>query len=210
MLENILVLTHSSIKIKNSKTIYFDPFKIDKNYNDADYIFITHSHYDHYSEEDIKKVRKKETKIIITLDLKEKVKELGFENSNIIIVAPNEKYIIDTLNIETIPAYNNEKQFHPKSNNWVGYIIEINDEKYYIAGDTDITEENKKIKCDVALLPIGGTFTMNYEEAAELANIIKPKIVIPIHYGSIVGNKCDAEKFTKLINKEIKCEIKLK
>ncbi len=210
MLENILVLTHSSIKIKNSKTIYFDPFKIDKNYNDADYIFITHSHYDHYSEEDIKKVRKKETKIIITLDLKEKVKELGFENSNIIIVNPNEKYIIDTLNIETIPAYNNEKQFHPKSNNWVGYIIEINDEKYYIAGDTDITEENKKIKCDVALLPIGGTFTMNYEEAAELANIIKPKIVIPIHYGSIVGNKCDAEKFTKLINKEIKCEIKLK
>lgn len=210
MLENILVLTHSSIKIKNSKTIYFDPFKIDKNYNDADYIFITHSHYDHYSEEDIKKVRKKETKIIITSDLKEKVKELGFENSNIIIVTPNEKYIIDTLKIETIPAYNNEKQFHPKSNNWVGYIIEINGEKYYIAGDTDITEENKKIKCDVALLPIGGTFTMNYEEATELANIIKPKIVIPIHYGSIVGNKSDAEKFKKLINKEIKCEIKLK
>ena len=210
MLENILVLTHSSIKIKNSKTIYFDPFKIDKNYNDADYIFITHSHYDHYSEEDIKKVRKKETKIIITSDLKEKVKELGFENSNIIIVVPNEKYIIDTLKIETIPAYNNEKQFHPKSNNWVGYIIEINDEKYYMAGDTDITEENKKIKCDVALLPIGGTFTMNYEEAAELVNIIKPKIVIPIHYGSIVGNKSDAEKFKKLINKEIKCEIKLK
>lgn len=210
MLENILVLTHSSIKIKNSKTIYFDPFKIDKNYNDADYIFITHSHYDHYSEEDIKKVRKKETKIIITSDLKERVKELGFENSNIIIVNPNEKYIIDTLKIETIPAYNNKKQFHPKSNNWVGYIIEINGENYYIAGDTDITEENKKIKCDVALLPIGGTFTMNYEEAAELANIIKPKVVIPIHYGSIVGNKCDAEKFTKLINKEIKCEIKLK
>lgn len=210
MLENILVLTHSSIKIKNSKTIYFDPFKIDKNYNDADYIFITHSHYDHYSEEDIKKVRKKETKIIITSDLKEKVKELGFENSNIIIVTPNEKYIIDTLKIETIPAYNNEKQFHPKSNNWVGYIIEINGEKYYIAGDTDITEENKKIKCDVALLPIGGTFTMNYEEAAKLTNIIKPKIVIPIHYGSIVGNREDAEKFIKLINKDIRCEIKLK
>ncbi len=210
MLENIFVLTHSSIKIKNSKTIYFDPFKIDKNYNDADYIFITHSHYDHYSEEDIKKVRKKETKIIITSDLKEKVKELGFENSNIIIVTPNEKYIIDTLKIETIPAYNNEKQFHPKSNNWVGYIIEINGEKYYIAGDTDITEENKSINCDVAFLPIGGTFTMNYEEAAKLTNIIKPKIVIPIHYGSIVGNREDAEKFIKLINKDIRCEIKLK
>ena len=210
MLENILVLTHSSIKIKNSKTIYFDPFKIDKNYNDADYIFITHSHYDHYSEEDIKKVRKKETKIIITSDLKERVKELGFENSNIIIVNPNEKYIIDTLKIETIPAYNNEKQFHLKSNNWVGYIIEINCEKYYIAGDTDITEENKSINCDVAFLPIGGTFTMNYEEAAKLTNIIKPKIVIPIHYGSIVGNREDAEKFIKLINKDIRCEIKLK
>ena len=210
MLENILVLTHSSIKIKNSKTIYFDPFKIDKNYNDADYIFITHSHYDHYSEEDIKKVRKKETKIIITSDLKGKVKELGFENLNIIIVNPNEKYIIDTLKIETIPAYNNKKQFHPKSNNWVGYIIEINGEKYYIAGDTDITEENKKIKCDVAFLPIGGTYTMNYEEAAHLANIINPKIVVPTHYGSIIGTNEDADKFAKLLNKKIICEIKLK
>lgn len=210
MLENIFVLNHSSIKIKDNKTIYFDPYKIEKNYKDADYIFITHSHYDHYSEEDIKKVRKKETKIIITSDLKGKVKELGFENLNIIIVNPNEKYIIDTLKIETIPAYNNEKQFHLKSNNWVGYIIEINCEKYYIAGDTDITEENKSINCDVAFLPIGGTFTMNYEEAAKLTNIIKPKIVIPIHYGSIVGNREDAEKFIKLINKDIRCEIKLK
>lgn len=210
MLENIFVLNHSSIKIKSSKIIYFDPFKVGKNYNDADYIFITHSHYDHYSEEDINKVRKNETKIIVTRDLKENVEKLGFDNSNILLVEPNEKYIIDTLKIETIPAYNVEKKFHPKSNKWVGYILEISDKKYYVAGDTDITEENKKIKCDVAFLPIGGTYIMNYEEAAHLANIINPKIVVPTHYGSIIGTNEDADKFAKLLNKKIICKIKLK
>lgn len=146
MLENIFVLNHSSIKIKNNKTIYFDPYQIDKNYKDADYIFITHSHYDHYSEEDIVKVKKAETKIIITIDLKEKVEKLGLVSSNIIIVEPNKKYTIDKLKVETIPAYNNEKPFHPKYNKWVGYILETSTGRFYLAGDTDITAENKKNK----------------------------------------------------------------
>ena len=210
MLENIFVLNHSSIKIKSSKIIYFDPFKIDKNYNDADYIFITHSQYDHYSEEDINKVRKNETKIIVTRDLKENVEKLGFDNSNILLVEPNEKYIIDTLKIETIPAYNVGKKFHPKSNKWVGYIIKLNGVRYYIAGDTDITDENRKVKCDVAFVPVGGTYTMDFKEAASLVNEIKPKITVPIHYGSIVGTKQDADNFSKLVNPEIKCEILLK
>ena len=209
MLENIFVLNHSSIKIKDNKTIYFDPYQIEKNYKDADSIFITHSHYDHYSEEDIVKVKKAETKIIITIDLKEKVEKLGLVSSNIIIVEPNKKYTIDKLKVETIPAYNNEKPFHPKYNKWVGYILETSTGRFYIAGDTDITAENKKINCDIAFLPIGGTYTMNYKEAAELANIINPKIVIPTHYGSIVGTKEDAYKFKELINKTIRCEIKL-
>lgn len=207
MLENIFVLNHSSIKIKNNKTIYFDPYQIDKNYKDADYIFITHSHYDHYSEEDIVKVKKAETKIIITIDLKEKVEKLGLVSSNIIIVEPNKKYTIDKLKVETIPAYNNEKPFHPKNNKWVGYILETSTGRFYIAGDTDITAENKKINCDIAFLPIGGTYTMNYKEAAELANIINPKIVIPVHYGSIIGLEEDAYKFKELINKTIRCKI---
>ena len=100
-------------------------------------------------------------------------------------------------------AYNNNKRFHPKENNWVGYLIAIDGITYYIAGDTDITEENRQVKCDVAFVPIGGTYTMDYKEAAKLINEIKPKIAIPTHYASIVGTKEDGIKFAKLLEPEI-------
>ena len=186
MLENIQVLYHSSIKINKDKVIYIDPFKIDIEYHDSDIIFITHSHYDHYSEEDIKKIIKQNTKIVVTEDLKEKASKF-INIKNVISVQPNEKHCVEGINFETIPAYNTNKKFHPKQNNWVGYVIEINGLKYYIAGDTDITEENKQVKCDVAFVPVGGTYTMTAKEAAELVNTIKPKIAVPIHYGSVVG-----------------------
>ncbi len=210
MLENIEVLCHSCIKFKNDKTIYVDPFRIKEAYNDADIIFVTHSHYDHFSQEDINKVKKDNTKIIITKDLEQDVLKLGFKKENILLVEVNKEYIIENMKVQTIPAYNINKQFHKKDNGWVGYIIYINGVSYYIAGDTDITAENRNVKCDVAFVPIGGTYTMDFKEAAELVNIIKPKIVVPIHYGEIVGSRQDAEEFKKLINKEIKCEILLK
>ena len=208
MLENITCLGHSSIKIiNNDQIIYIDPYKINNYYADADIIFITHNHYDHYSKEDIIKIKQDSTKIIITKDLLQETLDLGFIESNIIIVEPSKTYKIENLMFQTIPAYNVNKIFHPKENNWVGYIIEINKIKYYIAGDTDITEENQKVICDVAFLPIGGTYTMTKEEAATLANHIKPKVVVPIHYGIIVGTKQDAIEFKNLLNSSIKCEI---
>lgn len=210
MLDNIEVICHSSIKINKGIIIYFDPFKIEKKYNDADIIFITHDHYDHYSEEDIDKVIKNNTIIVSPVDLLEKLLNKGLKKENIISVKPYEDYNIKNLKFSTIPAYNIDKQFHPRKNNWVGYLIELEEITYYIAGDTDITEDNKKIKCDVAFVPIGGTFTMNYQEASELINTIKPKIVVPIHYGSIVGTKEDAINFKKLINPKIECKILIK
>ena len=108
---------------------------------------------------------------------------------------------------ETIPAYNINKTFHPKENDWVGYVIELNDIRYYIAGDTDITEENKRVKCDVAFVPVGGTYTMDFKEAAQLINEMQPKVAVPIHYGSVVGTKQDAEEFIKLLNQNIKGTI---
>ena len=207
MLENIEVLCHSSIKIKKEKTIYFDPFKITENYNDADIIFITHDHFDHYSEEDIEKVKKEDTIIVVPESLYEKVLQDGFKKEYIITVIPNRNYQLKGIKFETIPAYNLNKKFHPKENNWVGYILEINDIKYYIAGDTDITEDNKKVKCDVAFVPIGGTYTMDFKEASELVNEIKPKIAIPIHYGEIVETKEDAQNFIKLLNQKIEGKI---
>ncbi len=207
MLETIEVLCHSSIKISKGIIVYIDPFKIDKEFHDADLIFITHSHYDHYSEEDILRVKKENTKIILTKDILEKPLQLGFNKESILAVEPNKDYEIDNIKFTTIPSYNVNKQFHPKSNNWVGYIIDFDNTKYYIAGDTDITEENQNVKCDIAFIPVGGTYTVNYIEAAELTNKIHPKIVIPIHYGSIVGTKQDAIEFKKLLDKDIECRI---
>ena len=210
MLENIEVLYHSSIRINKEKTIYIDPFKIDRNYNDADIVFITHDHYDHYSEEDIDKVINENTTIIIPEELLTKLLKKGINKNAIITVEPNEKYVVQGIKFETIPAYNTNKTFHPKKNGWVGYIIIINGIRYYIAGDTDITEENKKVKCDVAFVPVGGTYTMDFKEAASLINEIKPKIAIPIHYGSIVGTEQDAIDFIRLLHPEIKGIILMK
>ena len=210
MLENIEVLYHSSIRINKEKTIYIDPFKIDRNYNDADIVFITHDHYDHYSEEDIDKVINENTTIIIPEELITKLLIKGINKNAIITVEPNKNYMVQGIKFETISAYNTNKTFHPKENGWVGYIIIINGIRYYIAGDTDITEENKQVKCDVAFVPVGGTYTMDFKEAASLINEIKPKIAIPIHYGSIVGTEQDATDFIKLLHPSIKGIILMK
>ena len=207
MLEDIEVLCHSSIRIAKEKVIYIDPFKVDKNYNDADMIFITHDHYDHYSEGDIDKVKKEDTIIIVPEELLTKLLKRGYNKNDIITVEPNKQYMVQGIKFETIPAYNINKSFHPKDNEWVGYIIEIKGNRYYIAGDTDVTEENRNIKCDVALVPVGGTYTMDFKEAAQLINEIKPKIAVPMHYGDIVGTNQDATNFIKLLHQTIKGEI---
>ena len=203
MLDNIEINCHSSIKINKGKIIYVDPFKIKDEKHDADTILITHFHYDHYSEEDIKKVMSPHTIIVMP-------KNTEISKPNSLFVEPNGTYNVSGIKIETIPAYNINKKFHPKQNGWVGYILNLENTRYYIAGDTDITEENKQIKCDIAFIPIGGTYTLDYKEAAELANIIQPKIVVPIHYGSIVGTQKDAVNFAKLLNSNIKCKVLIK
>ena len=141
MLENISINCHSSIKFNYKNVIYFDPFRIKEDSHDADLIFCTHTHYDHFSEEDILKIKKENTKIVTTIDGKEKAKNIGFKDDDIFVVKPNEKYNICKMEVKTINAYNENKNFHPKENEWVGYIMELNNIKYYIAGDTDITKE---------------------------------------------------------------------
>lgn len=208
---NIKVLYHSSIKIESNINIYFDPFKIEVASNDADVIFITHEHYDHFSPEDILKIKKENTIIVLPKNMENMALDLNFEKTNIVLVEPNQKYKLENqeLIFETIPAYNVNKNFHKKEMNWVGYILEIEGKRVYVAGDTDITEENKQVKCGIALVPIAGTYTMEAKEAAELINIIKPKIAIPIHYGAIVGNKEDEKIFVENVEKDIECKILL-
>lgn len=210
MLENIQVLNHNCIKFNKEKVIYTDPFQLKNHYHDADIIFITHSHYDHFSEEDIEKVKNKDTTICVTEDLYNKTVTLGFLENNIIIVKPNQTYQILGIEVKTIPAYNRNKKFHPKENNWVGYLLNLQDTLYYIAGDTDMTEENKKVNCDVAFVPVGGTYTMDCMEATQLVNHIKPSIAVPVHYGSVVGEEKDAKMFVQNLEKGIEGKILIK
>ena len=189
--DNIKINIQSSIKITLDKIIYFDPFKIEENYHDADIIFITHNHYDHFDTESINKVKNDNTIIIAPKSMEEEIRSLDLKDY--FYLNPNDELNIDGINIKCLRAYNNEKPFHPKSNNWLGYIISYNNISYYIAGDTDKTIDNEKVKCDIALLPIGGKFTMDTNEAEELIRIINPKIVIPTHYGSIVGSSNDGK-----------------
>ena len=188
-IDNITINTQSSIRIDLDKIIYFDPFEIKEKVNDADIIFITHDHYDHFDINSINNIKNDNTIVVAPKSIKDSINKLSFKEC--IFLNPDEEKIIDGIKIQTVRAYNIGKTFHLKSNSWLGYIIEYNNIKYYIAGDTDITEDNKQLKCDVAFLPCGGKFTMDYKEAAELAKIINPKVVIPIHYGSIVGTPED-------------------
>lgn len=209
MLDNVEVFCHNSIKIKGSKTIYIDPFRINEEYKDADYVFSTHSHYDHFSEDDIEKVMKENTVIITPDSSRELAYDLTKDKERVKIIEPVKEYKLDGISFTTTHAYNREKMYHPKKEGWVGYIIELDGIKYYIAGDTDNVKELKTVECDVAFIPVGGTYTMDYAEAAGLANTIKAKVVVPTHYGLICGKKEDAEKFEKLvIDKDVQILIK--
>ena len=207
MLDKVRVLYHASIVLHDN--IYIDPYKIENETHNAKYVFVTHSHYDHLSIEDIEKVRNEDTIFFVTPDCKEKLLSIGVGEKRIVCVAPNEIYKFGKIEVNVIAAYNVDKEYHPKENNWVGYLIKIEGISYYIMGDTDRNEDNESIKCDVLFVPIGGTYTMNYVEAANYTNLIKPKYVIPIHYNSIVGKKEDADQFAKLLDHRIKCFVYL-
>ncbi|MEJ5273133.1 MAG: MBL fold metallo-hydrolase [Spirochaetota bacterium] len=196
MLEGVFHLGHASIKIQKKLIIYVDPFNIKDSANDADLIFCTHSHYDHLSIQDIRKILKTSTTIIVPKESEDKVKELGLK---VITVEPDHQYTASSISFTTTYAYNIGKQFHPKEKKWVGYIINVDNIKYYIAGDTDSVPEIQNLNVDVAFLPVGGTYTMNWKEAAMLANRLKPKYAIPIHFGDVVGSISDAKSFVEQI-----------
>lgn len=208
-MKNINLFKHNSIKITGDFNIYIDPFEIDNETKDADIIFITHSHYDHFSIKDILKIKNENTIIVSTKDTYQELIKY-FDSNKIIIVIPNNSYEVLGIKFDTVRAYNVNKSFHPIDNDWVGYIINIDNTKYYIMGDTDINDDVLKVKCDVLFIPIGGTYTMNYKEAASYTNTINPKIVIPTHYGLIVGDTKLGQEFKSLINNNISCEIYIK
>ena len=203
MLDNVFINCQSSIKIISDKVLYFDPYLIKESNNDADIIFITHDHYDHFDLESINNIKKKDTIIVVPNSMVDKVSNL-FETHEILGVDPDMEYNVYDINVKTIRAYNNEKKFHPKENNWVGYLVYLDNFSYYIMGDTDDTIDARGVKCDYLFIPIGGTYTMNYEEASLYTNYVKPKVVVPIHYKTVVGNDTDYNEFINRLDKDIK------
>jgi len=195
MEKNIKWLGHSTIRIEHEgKQIYIDPWKLKTGQPKADIILITHSHHDHCSPEDIEKIRGEKTLFIGPSDALEKIKE-GEKK----IMLPGENINTDWVTIDGVRSYNIDKKFHPKSNNWLGFILKFRGYSVYIAGDTDLIPEMKDIRADVAILPVGGTYTMDAKQAAEAVKMIKPKVAIPIHFGDIVGNVQDARIFDSLV-----------
>ena len=210
MIGNIEVFIQNSIRIRSRVgVIYIDPFQMKEEPKDADFVLITHDHYDHFSPEDIGKVSKADTILVVPEKMAAKAREVSGMVGKIETVKPSVYREMGGLEFETVPAYNTLKPFHPKSAEWVGYILRIDGKRIYIAGDTDATKEAKAVKCDIALVPIGGTYTMDAKKAAELINTIRPDVAIPVHYGHIVGKPGDGEVFAENVMAPIKVEFKI-
>jgi len=189
LLEGITWLGHASFKIKAPEgVIYIDPWKL-RSAEPADLILITHEHYDHFSAEDVQKIRKPDTTIITTASVAAQLK------GDVKTVKAGDTLTVKGVKIEVVPAYNPAKQFHPKQAGGVGYIITAGGRRIYHAGDTDAIPEMNQVKADVVLLPVGGKYTMTAAEAAKVANAIKPAVAVPMHWGDIVGSRADAEAF---------------
>ena len=203
-IQNIHWFGQSAVKIKaNDKTIYIDPFRIQKK-DGADIILITHDHRDHLDPSSIVKILTSKTTIVAPASCKEKIQELA--SKKVAYFAPWEEKKIDNILIESVPAYNiKKKRFHPKSKNYLAYIITIDGIRIYHAGDTERIPEMKKFQCDIAFMPLGQTYTMNsVKEAAEAVLDVKAKIAIPIHFGLYEGSSDDAIEFQKLLNGKVK------
>ena len=208
MSADIEVLTHSSIRIRSDRgTIYVDPFRMRDEPHDADYIFVTHEHYDHFSPGDIAGAAKEGAVLIVPESMKARAEKETDGKYTVITAYPGSTFELDDFSFEAVPAYNRLKPFHPRSAEWLGYVFILGDERIYVAGDTDLTVEARQVRCDVALVPVGGTYTMNAKQAAELVNTIRPATAIPTHYGGPVGNEKDCEEFTAKVDPGIKVEI---
>lgn len=207
MIEKISINEHSSIRIEGESVLYFDPFRIKKETNDADIVFVTHAHYDHFSPEDIEKICHGKTVYVMPKSMEGEVEQYGFSEGNTVFMEAGDETLVEGMLVEALPSYNVDKPMHPKENGWLGYIVTVDGIKIYVSGDCDAMPE--EISCDIAMIPIGGTYTMNSVQAAQWVNDIKPAIVIPTHYGTLVGTYDDFSVFEPLVVESVRIVKKL-
>jgi len=197
VLKQITWLGHASIRMSGpSAVIYIDPWKL-KSFQPADIILISHEHYDHFSKEDVAKIRTPGTVIVTNPTV------AGQLTGDVRAVRPGETVTVKGIKIEAVAAYNVNKfrspgvPFHPQADGKLGFIIEVDGVRVYFSGDSDPIPEMANVKSDIAILPVSGKFTMTAAEAVEALRVLKPKVAIPIHYGVIAGSLADAEQFKR-------------
>ena len=195
MVENIAWLGHDSFRIEGSQTVYIDPWKLAAGAPPADVILVTHDHFDHLSNDDIARLRKADTVIVGPQEVTSQV------SGETRTVAPGQTIEVGGVTVHAVAAYNTDKfrapgeVFHPQADGKVGYVVELDGRRIYHAGDTDVIPEMSDIEVDIALLPVSGTYVMTADEAAQACDRVKAKLVIPMHYGDIVGSAADARRF---------------
>lgn len=193
MLEHFTWFRQSAMRYRaDGLTVYIDPWGTGADEPPADLILITHAHFDHLQPDEIARLRTPGTKVLAPADV---AKELP---GDVTPVAPGESHEAAGVRIETVPAYNVAEarlEMHPKANGWVGYVLELGGSTYYHAGDTDALPELETLTTDVAMVPIGGTYTMDAEEAGGLVRAMSPRLAVPMHFGFVVGSPGDADRF---------------
>lgn len=215
-LEDVRVFTQSAIRIEGAAgtVAYFDPFALTdaEAAHDADYVLITHAHYDHLSPEDYARVAGEKTVVVAPASMAGEVTGLGAAATH--LMSAGEKIELPGLTVEAVPAYNVEPErlgMHPRENGWLGYVVTLDGEptRYYVSGDTDQNADNEVVSCDVALVPIGGTYTCDPRQAAAFVNALRPHAVVPTHYGSIVGTYANFDAFAAAVDPAIEVVRKL-
>jgi L-ascorbate metabolism protein UlaG (beta-lactamase superfamily) len=198
--KKIVWMGHDCFRIDTEKTIYFDPYQIEGG-PEADLILVSHDHFDHCSPEDVAKIQGEKTVIVTE---KDSAKQLS---GDVRVIKPGDSLTVDGVKIEAVPSYNTDKAFHPKGNNWLGFVVEIDGVKVYHTGDADFIPEMNDLEVDIAFIPVSGTYVMTSEQAVQAARAINPKVAIPMHYGAIVGEEQDALNFKKALEGEIEVRV---
>jgi len=206
MWENVHWLGHASFRIDEAQVIYIDPWKL-KQAKPADLILVTHGHGDHLSLADIARISQPDTVVVCPPSCAPALRGASAPAlqgagadailGHVRVIAPGESLRVGDVLVEAVPSYNTNKPNHPKAAGNLGYIVEVAGQRIYHAGDTDLIPEMSQVRCDLALLPTGGTYTMDAKEAAQAVARIKPKAVVPMHWGDIVGSKRDVERFKR-------------